>query len=136
MRVPGGLRSAILVATLLGPMASSAQFLTGQKLLDLCARHDREDPGESEAELVRDVAGTGTCRGYLMGVADRLEDDPSTGVCIPPNTAVGALLSALRGYADRHPDEVHRPASQVAAGAFHRAYACPSPDTTGRGPPR
>ena len=134
--MPSGARCAILVVTLLGPMDPSAQFLTGQKLLDLCARHDREDPGESEAELVRDVAGTGTCRGYLMGVADRLEDDPGTGVCIPPSTTVGAMLAALRGYADRHPDELHRPASQVAAGAFHRAYACPSPDTTGRGPPR
>ena len=136
MPVPTDLRRAILVAALLGPISSGAQFLTGQKLLDLCARHGREDAGESEAELLRDVAGTGTCRGYLMGVADRLEDDPGTGVCIPPDTTVGGLLAALRGYAERHPDELHRPASQVAAGALRRAYACPAPDTTGRSSPR
>jgi hypothetical protein len=120
-----------LLAAFLWPGAGVAQYQTGKALLDLCARHGKEPAAaDSDAQVLREVAATATCRGYLMGVADRVEDDAGV-ACIPPEATVGELLSALRGYAERHPDELHRPASQVVAGALRRAYPCPAGGAAG-----
>jgi hypothetical protein len=119
-----------LLAAFLGPVDAGAQYLTGKALLELCARHGKEPAAnETEAQILRDVSSSATCRGYLMGVADRVEDDGVAAACIPPATTLGDLLAALRGYAERHPDELHRAASQAVAGALRRAYPCPPTGT-------
>ncbi len=129
-----------LMAVLAAPGDAAAQYLTGKGLLELCARHGKEPAAnEADAQVLRDVTVTATCRGYLMGVADRVEDDGGASVCIPPETTLGDLLAALRGYAERHPDELHRAASQVVAGSLRRSYPCPAaggPTASGRGAAR
>lgn len=128
MRLP--LLALGLLAAFLGPGDAGAQYLTGKGLLELCARHGKEPAvNESEAQMLRDVSATATCRGYLMGVADRVEDDGGAITCIPPETTLGDLVAALRGYAERHPDELHRAGSQAVAGALRRAYPCPASGT-------
>jgi hypothetical protein len=108
--------------------AAGAQYLRGRDLLDLCARHGREEPNLTEADVVRDVASTGTCRGYLMGVVDWLEREPAAGVCLPRETTLGELLNAVRGYGERHPEDLGESASRLVAGALRRSYPCAPPE--------
>lgn len=123
----------LLIGALLPGAAAQGQYLDGRGLLSLCARHEVEDPGLTEAQVVQDVAATGTCRGYLMGVADRLEEDPAAPVCLPAETTVGNLLALVRGYAARHPDALGRPASRLVASALGQAHPCPGTTRKGGG---
>jgi hypothetical protein len=111
------------VVALALPGAGAARYLSGQDLLALCAGHDREDPTLTEEQAVQDLAATATCRGYLMGLADRLEEERA--VCVPPETRLGQLLEAVRAYATRSPEDLSRPASGVVESALRRAYPCP-----------
>lgn len=123
---------ALPALILLFPLHAGAQYLTGRDLLDLCARHDQEVGAGDGADVVRHLTQTATCRGYLMGVADRVEAEPAAGVCVPGETTLAELLAALRGYAERQPDILSRPASDAVAASLRRAFPCPEAQ---RGPP-
>ena len=128
----GGLAATLLVL-ILPAAAPEGQYLDGRGLLALCARHEVDDAALSDALLIQDLISTGTCRGYLMGVADQLESGRDTGACVPDTTTVRELLAAARGLAARNPGLLGEPASRLVARALRQAYPCPIPPTKQRG---
>jgi Rap1a immunity proteins len=103
---------ALLVATgLLWPVSAQefGYFENGNKLLDEC-----------NADL--STPQSGSCIGYVMGVADALTS--LRVICTPDHSTVGQMRDIVKNQLRAHPERRHLPAATEARLALQQAFPC------------
>ncbi|PLU21091.1 hypothetical protein BMJ20_33560 [Sinorhizobium medicae] len=87
-----------------GPAA--AQFITGNKLLDMCQERNR------------------FALGYTVAVTDWVMTELKSEVCIPSTVTSGQMHDIICGYLTKYPDRRHAPAHFSGAQALIEAFPC------------
>jgi hypothetical protein len=68
------------------------------------------------------------CFGYIVGVADGLEESVTTGgrrtICYPSTVSLGQIRDIVLKYMADNPDKRHYPASYTVQNALSAAFPC------------
>lgn len=102
------MRTLIAAALLVVSTASSAQFITGNQLLD------RMNADTSNTRMY--------ALGYVIGVVDSMN---GYAFCLPGAATAGQINDMMRNYLNNTPAERHLPADVVIATALGVAFPCP-----------
>jgi hypothetical protein len=106
---------AVLLAFCAG--AANAHYWDGRVLAETCEHGEGVEkgvPGALEVEA-------GACMGYILGVAEVLEDDLEA-IDIPDDVQVQTLVRIVREYLEENPMELDQPARKLVRRALVEAY--------------
>lgn len=114
-------------------LATPAQAITGQQLLDQCSALERG--AAVSGETVRLPAGeaAASCWVYMAAIQDmsatvEREGGPSLiGSCVPSETTRLELVKAFTRYARTHRDDLSSRATVLVIPALIEAFPCPEP---------
>jgi hypothetical protein len=110
------LRPLLLAALLLaGAGRAEAAFLTGDRLLELCASSDAQDHA--------------ICSAYIVGTADAMVGMQGfttlkSRVCFAPQVTSNALINAVIAHARQRPEDAHGSGADLVYTALATFYPC------------
>lgn len=109
--------AALVVVLAFMAGVGSAYYWDGRTLAEMCEQGERVAKGDSDALEV----DAGSCMGYILGVAEVLEDDLEQ-VEIPEDVQIAMLVRVVREYLEEHPGELDQPARKLVGRALVEAY--------------
>jgi Rap1a immunity proteins len=109
------LATAAVLAISFSTSAANAVVVEGKELYETCKAPD---------------INVGPCMAYVLGVADTLESARAAGqgvpkICIPPQTTRAQLVSPVKVYLDRNPQDLNLGAAILVTKALAEAFPCP-----------
>jgi Rap1a immunity proteins len=112
------MRRALLIAVALSSLACAAwDVFDGNALLENCKNWSRG--GQADWE---NVLRTGTCVGYIWGVAGALEGSPA--FCLSNGVQQNQVVDVVKRWLDEHPEVRHYSASSLVAKALKEKFPC------------
>jgi Rap1a immunity proteins len=115
----------LLLTVCLAPQIASAQFVSGNELLQWC---ESKTTGGTVDENISGLAGLAQCAGYVQGVSDALDQvrrvSGTASRCLPNGTGVRQLVDAVLTYLRANTATLSEPASGLVATAVNVNWQC------------
>jgi hypothetical protein len=113
-------RMSLTIALALLPLASSAEFYSGNDLARLLAT-DAALTARGNRGTTTEGHESGIAMGFVVGVHDVYRD---VTVCSPPGVTVGQVLEIVRMYFRAIPHRLHETAEKLVSEALAKAFPC------------